>query len=269
MMYNYNFWYEPRDKWKGSVMASEAKIAANRRNAARSTGPKTGPGKAIASLNALKTGTYAKTSSLMPGEDREAYGEIEEQVYAQMMPVGAIEEECVRSIIEDLWKLGRLRRLEAVITSRHMTDYCMDQYNKLSMIPARDHILDKLFSDEADPKPKTVIEDQVYGTFSDFVQDKMRHRLGESEETSKSKDTHGAGLAEDFFNGISDNNLIFEAHRKSTNNGDFDRLSRQRQDVMRDLQKNYAFLDTLQHRRQTVEGHVTTVVVSNDTGSSG
>jgi len=248
-------------------MASEAKIAANRRNAARSTGPKTGPGKAIASLNALKTGTYAKTSSLMPGEDRDAYGKIEQEIYAQMMPIGPIEEECVRSIIENLWKLERLRRLEGVITSRHMTDYCMDQYNKLSMIPARDHILDKLFIDEADPKPKTVVEDQVYGTFSHFVQDKMRHRLGESEETSKSKDTHGAGLAEDFFNGISDNNLIFEAHRKSTNNGDFERLSRQRQDVMRDLQKNHAFLDTLQHRRQIVEGNVSTVFVGNDTGA--
>jgi len=248
-------------------MASEAKIAANRRNAARSTGPKTGPGKAIASLNALKTGTYAKTSSLMPGEDRDAYVKIEQEIYAQMMPIGPIEEECVRSIIENLWKLERLRRLEGVITSRHMTDYCMDQYNKLSMIPARDHILDKLFIDEADPKPKTVVEDQVYGTFSHFVQDKMRHRLGESEETSKSKDTHGAGLAEDFFNGISDNNLIFEAHRKSTNNGDFERLSRQRQDVMRDLQKNHAFLDALQHRRQTVEGNVSTVFVGNDTGA--
>jgi len=248
-------------------MASEAKIAANRRNAARSTGPKTGPGKAIASLNALKTGTYAKTSSLMPGEDRDAYGKIEQEIYAQMMPIGPIEEECVRSIIENLWKLERLRRLEGVITSRHMTDYCMDQYNKLSMIPARDHILDKLFIDEADPKPKTVVEDQVYGTFSHFVQDKMRHRLGESEETSKSKDTHGAGLAEDFFNGISDNNLIFEAHRKSTNNGDFERLSRQRQDVMRDLQKNHAFLHTLQHRRQIVEGNVSTVFVGNDTGA--
>ena len=248
-------------------MASEAKIAANRRNAARSTGPKTGPGKAIASLNALKTGTYAKTSSLMPGEDRDAYGKIEQEIYAQMMPIGPIEEECVRSIIETLWKLERLRRLEGVITSRHMTDYCMDQYNKLSMIPARDHILDKLFIDEADRKPKTVVEDQVYGTLSHFVQDKMRHRLGESEETSKSKDTHGAGLAEDFFNGISDNNLIFEAHRKSTNNGDFERLSRQRQDVMRDLQKNYAFLDTLQQRRQTVEGNVSKALVSNDTGA--
>ena len=62
---------------------------------------------------------------------------------------------------------------------------------------------------------------------------------------------------------------MFEAHAKSNKKGDTESLSRQRQDVMRDLQKNYAFLDTLQHRRQTVEGHVTTVVVSNDTGAPG
>ena len=265
MMYNYHFWYEPRDKWKGSVMASEAKIAANRRNAARSTGPKTGAGKAIASLNALKTGTYAKTSSLMPGEDREAYGKIEQEIYAQMMPVGPIEEECVRSIIENLWRLGRLRRLEAVIMSQHMIDYCMDEYNKGSMFSAHDHILDKLFSDEAERKLKTVVDDRVYGTFSHYVLDEMRNKLGESEETSKSGDTYFAKLVEDFFNGISDNNLIFAAHKKSSIKGDTESLSRQRQDVMRDLQRNYAFLDTLQHRRQTVAGNVTTVMVSSDT----
>ena len=250
-------------------MASEAKIAANRRNAARSTGPKTGPGKAIASLNALKTGTYAKTSSLMPGEDREAYGKIEQEIYAQMMPVGPIEEECVRSIIEDLWKLERLRRLEAVIMTRHAKDYCLEQY--ICLMPwEKELFLDRLFDDD-EVQPPSILdaENKDCATLRQYVQEEMREKLGENEAVSKSKNPESAKKIEIIFDGFSDSDLMFEAHAKSNKKGDTESLSRQRQDVMRDLQKNYAFLDTLQHRRQTVEGHVTTVVVSNDTGAPG
>ena len=41
-------------------MASQAQIDANKRNAEKSTGPKTEVGKARARLNALKDGTHAK-----------------------------------------------------------------------------------------------------------------------------------------------------------------------------------------------------------------
>ena len=51
-------------------MSSQARIDANRRNAQRSTGPKTEAGKARAKLNALKDGTHAKTvSPVLPQED--------------------------------------------------------------------------------------------------------------------------------------------------------------------------------------------------------
>ena len=42
-------------------MASPAQLAANRRNAQKSTGPRTAEGKKRASLNALKHGMTAKT----------------------------------------------------------------------------------------------------------------------------------------------------------------------------------------------------------------
>jgi hypothetical protein len=50
-------------------MASQARIDANKRNAQRSTGPKTEAGKARAKLNALKDGSHAKTvSAVLPQE---------------------------------------------------------------------------------------------------------------------------------------------------------------------------------------------------------
>jgi len=47
-------------------MATDAQIDANRRNAAKSTGPKTEEGKAKIRLNALKHGGRAKTTDVMP-----------------------------------------------------------------------------------------------------------------------------------------------------------------------------------------------------------
>jgi hypothetical protein len=244
-------------------MASQAKIAANQRNAAQSTGPKTAAGKANASRNALKTGTYAKTSSLMPGEDRKAYEKIERETYAQEMPVSPIEEECVRAIIENLWKFERLRRLETERKERHVMEYCNEKFSKLSDT-ARDMVLKKLLDGEANPEQLPQPEDQAGITISQYAMDKMRDQLSESEESAKLTDPFIARQIEIFFNSASDSNLMFEAY-KNFQEGNADWLSRQRQDIMRDLQRNYAFLDTLQHRRQTISGHVTAVEASIDT----
>jgi hypothetical protein len=52
-------------------MTSEKKAEANRRNALKSTGPKTLEGKAAIRLNALKHGILTQ-ETLLPGEDEEA-----------------------------------------------------------------------------------------------------------------------------------------------------------------------------------------------------
>ena len=48
-------------------MSSQRQIEANRRNAQKSTGPTSATGKAVSSMNALKTGIHAK-SLLLPSE---------------------------------------------------------------------------------------------------------------------------------------------------------------------------------------------------------
>jgi hypothetical protein len=55
-------------------MASQAQIDANRRNALKSTGPKTEAGKARASLNALKDGSHAKTVNRVLPQENAAEG---------------------------------------------------------------------------------------------------------------------------------------------------------------------------------------------------
>jgi hypothetical protein len=70
-------------------MTTQAKIDANRRNAAKSTGPKTAAGKARVSLNALKHGLSAKTI-VLPQEDEQAYHQRLEAWTAELQPYSAI-----------------------------------------------------------------------------------------------------------------------------------------------------------------------------------
>ena len=60
---------------KCNPMATKAQIAANRRNAKKSTGPKTAEGKAASCMNALRHGLRAE-KAVLPNENEEEYAKI-------------------------------------------------------------------------------------------------------------------------------------------------------------------------------------------------
>src|SRR5215216_6959061 len=95
-------------------MTSEKKTEANRRNALKSTGPKTPEGKAAVRLNALKHGLLSQ-EILLPGEDEEALRELGQSLRAELRPVGELESLLVDRIIASYWRLRRLGRVEAGI----------------------------------------------------------------------------------------------------------------------------------------------------------
>jgi hypothetical protein len=83
---------------------TEAKLAANRANAQRSTGPSTPEGKSRGSRNSLKHGCYAEASRetmLALGEDPEEFAQLHEELMEAYPPPDAI----ARGLIEDLAKL--------------------------------------------------------------------------------------------------------------------------------------------------------------------
>jgi hypothetical protein len=95
---------------------SEAKLAANRTNAEKSTGPKSEEGKARSSRNSFKHGLYSK-QLVLPGEDPAALDALKADLRAEHQPANETEEILVNELAEQYWRLRRARRLEAELLS--------------------------------------------------------------------------------------------------------------------------------------------------------
>jgi hypothetical protein len=93
-------------------MSSLRQIESNRRNAQKSTGPKTDSGKARVSQNAVRHGLTAETViSLI--EDPDDYRAFEMSVTADYDPETAVERELVLRLASLLWRLRRATSIEA------------------------------------------------------------------------------------------------------------------------------------------------------------
>jgi hypothetical protein len=100
-------------------LTSERQKAANRANALRSTGPKTLRGKAAIRFNAFRHGLLTQ-DAVLPGEDVDKFEDLRNQVWAELSPVGPIEEFLVVDIISDMWRLQRLVRAETALFHSRM-----------------------------------------------------------------------------------------------------------------------------------------------------
>ena len=100
---------------KTKTTASRRKMKANRRNALRSTGPRTPEGKNVARWNALKHGLLAREIVVAAGPGQENAAEFRfllEQLRCDLRPVGALEEILVEKIAACYWRLRRLLHSE-------------------------------------------------------------------------------------------------------------------------------------------------------------
>ena len=94
-------------------MTSQARIDANRRNAQRSTGPRSEGGKARSCLNALKDGSHAKTvSPVLPQENALELDQRVNRWIADLNPRNDAERELVTSAANLSWEIERARRCE-------------------------------------------------------------------------------------------------------------------------------------------------------------
>jgi hypothetical protein len=93
-------------------VTTDKKRDANRRNALRSTGPRTGEGVRACKNNALRHGLRA-VQAVVPGEDPGAWEAHRAAVVTDLRPEGAVELALAESVALKLWRLGRVARYEA------------------------------------------------------------------------------------------------------------------------------------------------------------
>ena len=106
-------------------MSSLKQIAANRRNALKSTGPATEEGKRRSSCNAMRHGLTAETV-ITPLEDPQDYEAFEAAVISDYDAESAVERELVLRLASALWRLRRATGIETALfesvtedTSKH------------------------------------------------------------------------------------------------------------------------------------------------------
>jgi hypothetical protein len=98
------------------MVVTPERLEANRRNAQKSTGPKTVNGKVASKLNALKHGLLAKTVVVHGHKLKESTNEFKKlchAFYLDFAPVGPMEETLVDQIVQAAWRLRRVRAAES------------------------------------------------------------------------------------------------------------------------------------------------------------
>src|SRR5204863_4687543 len=98
---------------------SRKRIRANRRNAKKSTGPKTAAGKRIVSRNALVHGLRSQHFPLLPYENSAEYREFEEAMERDCYPQGVLQRQVAYQITQISWKLRRIPSIEAALLKYH------------------------------------------------------------------------------------------------------------------------------------------------------
>lgn len=104
---------------------------ANRRNALKSTGPKSKEGKAKSRMNALKHGLTGK-QVVIPGEDPEEFEMLLSQLMQEHDPQSMLETSLVELIAGAIWRLKRIPQFEPAIILAYRT--FNDQADVVSML---------------------------------------------------------------------------------------------------------------------------------------
>jgi hypothetical protein len=105
-------------------MSSQKQIDANRRNAIKSTGPKSETGKANARMNALRHGLTAE-QAVLPHENEDDYEKLRDGMLESYAPQDSAEQALVEELVNSYWRLLRLHRVE-----NHYWDHLGGCYNR-------------------------------------------------------------------------------------------------------------------------------------------
>src|ERR1700743_2942828 len=109
------------DARKTIFMSTEAQIAATRRNAEASTGPRTAEGKARVSRNSTTFGLYSAGDVVRP-EEKSLYQAFCDDFQQQLAPQGAMETTLAAEIVHAAWRLRRCAAAESALETQSGLD---------------------------------------------------------------------------------------------------------------------------------------------------
>ncbi len=107
------------------MSVSKRKREANRKNAKKSTGPKSKQGKEIASKNAVKHGLYSDDIVIKSNnfsEDADEYEELVSSLFNALLPVDKLQEHLVTKIANCMWRSQRVIRAETAYINAQMDE---------------------------------------------------------------------------------------------------------------------------------------------------
>lgn len=107
-------------------MGKSDRTETNRRNAAKSTGPKTELGKARSALNRASHGLRSEVQ-VIPGESAEDFRAFVAGIALELKAEGEAESAAANLIASCLWRLGRVPRYLAGAAAEEMSDYQLEE----------------------------------------------------------------------------------------------------------------------------------------------
>ena len=204
-------------------MSSDKKIQANRRNALKSTGPRTPEGKNVVGLNAVTHGLRSEKIILLPGEDEAAFRELDEGLRAGLQPVGELENLLVDQMISAQWMLRRVRRVETGI-------FASEFYGELVERAQREA---DTYVQVEDPLDRVI---EVSGKTTFTVTDERKHKeaLSRVRELEAARDSETATLGRTFARDADNANAFSKLSRYGT------AIERQFYRALHELQRSQA-----------------------------
>ena len=109
-------------------MTTDKQILANRKNAQKSTGPKSIQGKGKVSCNRITHGILSN-KLLLEGESPDDYQSLLDDLLTQLRPIGTLEQGLIEKIAVILWRQRRLvdaekATIELAINPRRLARAC-------------------------------------------------------------------------------------------------------------------------------------------------
>ncbi|MBC8392819.1 MAG: hypothetical protein H8E17_09690 [Deltaproteobacteria bacterium] len=157
-------------------MISEKQLAANRKNAQKSTGPKTPEGKAIASQNATTHGLRS-SRVLIASENIAEYNTHRTALLKDLAPVGPMETILADRIVKLTWQLDRSARLQACTFDTLINSKDNQELEKVELNPL-DYLSVDLLNDLgiSEEEYAKLLDEKGYEGMREYIDDLIRRR---------------------------------------------------------------------------------------------